>query len=127
MNSEERNITYQITGCQLDTIVEVIDTLTLVYHALRMPDEMPVTREVVGSAVSVAQDALDRFYDHIKEFPKVRPEQSELQAIAEDREVPASARIQAARTLLEYGIKLTEINDLQFRLEVLEQNMEDEK
>lgn len=50
-----------------------------------------------------------------------------LQEIAGDREVPASARIQAARTLLEYGIKLTEINDLQSRLAALEQNMEDKK
>lgn len=78
MNAEERTRTYQITGCQLDTIIEVIDTLTLVHHVLMMPDEMPVTRGVVGAAVSVAQDALGRFYDHIEEFLNAQPERHDL-------------------------------------------------
>jgi len=35
-----------------------------------------------------------------------------LQEIVEDTEEAATARISAARSLLEYGLKLTEINDI---------------
>lgn len=108
MNSEERNRTYQITGYQLDTIVEVIDTLTLVCHTLRMPDEMPVTREVVGSAVSVAQDTLDRLYDYIiEDFPKVRPEQSELQAILDRNTADFQKQVLTYAATLERAIHNT--------------------
>lgn len=50
-----------------------------------------------------------------------------LQEIAKNPEAPVSARIQAARALLEYGIKLIEINDLQARLSALEANMGEQK
>lgn len=45
------------------------------------------------------------------------PALSTLQEIVEDSEQPASARIQASRSLLEYGLRLTEINDILRKLE----------
>lgn len=44
-----------------------------------------------------------------------------LREIMEDAEIPAAARVTAARTALEYAIKLTEANDFAARLERLEQ------
>lgn len=48
------------------------------------------------------------------------PALSTLREIVEDTEQPASARISAARSLLEYGLRLTEINDILRDLEGLE-------
>ncbi|KAF5038658.1 hypothetical protein DSECCO2_551980 [anaerobic digester metagenome] len=45
-----------------------------------------------------------------------------LSSIAEDEAVPPAARVQAARALLEYGIRLTEIDDIYKRLDELEQS-----
>ena len=45
------------------------------------------------------------------------PALSTLREIVEDSEQPASARIQASRSLLEYGLRLTEINDILRKLE----------
>ena len=43
-----------------------------------------------------------------------------LSAIVKDDSVPPAARVQACRTLLEYGIRLTEIDDIYKRLDELE-------
>lgn len=43
-----------------------------------------------------------------------------LRSICEDTEAPAMARISAARCILDMGMKLTEINDIELRLEALE-------
>lgn len=48
------------------------------------------------------------------------PALSTLREIVEDPEVGAAARISAARALLDYGLKLTEIADIIPRLEALE-------
>lgn len=52
------------------------------------------------------------------------PAISTLREIIEDEEQPATARISAARSLLEYGLKLTEQNDILSRLDKLEQQAE---
>ncbi|MFR1358734.1 MAG: hypothetical protein ACLSBB_16110 [Ruthenibacterium lactatiformans] len=48
------------------------------------------------------------------------PALSALRAIIEDGAETASARIQAARTVLEYGLRLTEITDIMKQLDELE-------
>ena len=48
------------------------------------------------------------------------PALSTLREIVEDPDVGAAARISAARALLDYGLKLTEIADIVPRLEALE-------
>ena len=47
-----------------------------------------------------------------------------LREIAEDRTANMTARIQAARGLLEYGIRLSELGDVYARIEALEAAME---
>lgn len=51
----------------------------------------------------------------------LNPALSTLRNIVEDREQPASSRIQAARSILEYGLRLTEQSDILSKLEALEQ------
>lgn len=50
------------------------------------------------------------------------PALSTLREIMEDVEIPAAARVSAAKTALEYAIRLTETNDFAARLEALEQD-----
>ena len=46
-----------------------------------------------------------------------------LRDIVEDEESTASSRIAAARSLLEYGLRFTELNDIEQRIERLEQSI----
>lgn len=48
------------------------------------------------------------------------PALSTLQEIMEDADIPAAARVSAAKAALEYAIKLTETNDFAARLEAVE-------
>ena len=48
------------------------------------------------------------------------PALATLQEIAADKEGPAAVRVQAARSLLDAALKLTEISDIVTRLEALE-------
>lgn len=50
------------------------------------------------------------------------PALSTLREIVEDNEQTATVRIQAARSLLEYGLRLTEITDILCDLEAAEDN-----
>ena len=72
------------------------------------------------------QDALTRLIrDATAQAKKnLSPALSTLREIMEDREIPASSRISAARALLDYGLKLTEIMDVLPRLEALERNIQ---
>ena len=55
------------------------------------------------------------------------PAISVLQEIAEDKSANMSSRIQAARGLLEYGIRLSELGDVYARIEALEMTVGGEK
>lgn len=50
----------------------------------------------------------------------LEPSITALRAIAEDKAAGKTARVQAARALLEYGIRLTEMEDICRRLDELE-------
>ena len=50
----------------------------------------------------------------------LEPSITALRAIAEDKAAGKTARVQAARSLLEYGIKLAEFTDLEDRIAALE-------
>lgn len=54
------------------------------------------------------------------------PALSTLREIVEDQYVPAAARVSAARALLDYGLRLTEIIDIIPRLEALENELREE-
>ena len=54
------------------------------------------------------------------------PSINALRAIVDDAEQPPTARIQAARILIDTSVKLTEIYDLQARIEALEQGLDDD-
>ena len=51
------------------------------------------------------------------------PALSALREIVEDGEYPAAVRVQACRSLLEYGLKFTERADVQQRLDALEEKL----
>ena len=48
------------------------------------------------------------------------PALSVLREIMEDGDIPAAARVSAAKTALEYALRLAEVSDLAARLEALE-------
>lgn len=48
------------------------------------------------------------------------PALATLRSICEDTEAPPMARISAARCILDVGMKMTELNDIELRLEALE-------
>lgn len=48
-----------------------------------------------------------------------------LREIAEDQDSPAAARVQAARSIIDGALKLTEAAEIVKRLEALEQSLED--
>lgn len=50
-----------------------------------------------------------------------------LREIVESKESKESDKISAARTLLEYGLRLTETNEIMIRIEELERNVQDEQ
>ena len=68
--------------------------------------------ELVADATRQAQRAL-------------APAIAALKAIVENPEEPSGARISAARALLEYGLKLTEFNDVLKELRMLEGDIND--
>ena len=73
MIAEYRNNMYIVSGFQLSEISTVIDTLTVVRHALCGES---VSREVIEAAVEIAQNALVDTLDYILEHQKaeVKPE-----------------------------------------------------
>jgi len=46
-----------------------------------------------------------------------------LREVADDKEAPASARVSAAKTIIELAVKAVEIGDVEARLEALEQHI----
>jgi hypothetical protein len=50
-----------------------------------------------------------------------------LQHVMNDKKAPASARVSAARTMLDIGIKAVEIEDLEKRVGEIEKLMEDQR
>lgn len=50
-----------------------------------------------------------------------------LQDILLNKDITATARVSAARTILEFGIRLAEINEIYERLEALEENFKQER
>lgn len=64
-------------------------------------------REVVKHAVTTVQAAMSKAVETLRE-------------IMEDTDAPASARVSAARAVLDLGLKATEIEDLQRRVAEIE-------
>jgi len=79
---------------------------------MRDPEFMEKYREAFGNLV---QDAARQAQQTIS------PALSTLKEIMEDRDEQAAARIQAARSTLEYALKLTERTDILEQLRELEQ------
>lgn len=62
----------------------------------------------------VVQDATRRAQQLLE------PALSTLQTVMEDEEIPAQARITAAKSIIDYSLKLTEQNDIMRQLDELE-------
>lgn len=57
----------------------------------------------------------------------IAPALATLREIVEDKDEPAQARIQAARSTLEYALRLSEQLDLVARIQALENTLKEEK
>lgn len=82
---------------------------------LQNPDFQRAYRQAFSELVDDATRQMQR---------SLTPAISTLTEIVADGEQPATARISAARAVLEYSLKLTEQNDIISRLDALEQQME---
>ena len=76
MITEYRNSMYVVLGFQLSEISIIIDTITAIRYVLCSDN---VSREVIGAAVELAQNALNNTLDYILEYQKVEtiPNQNE--------------------------------------------------
>lgn len=79
--------------------------------------------EVFKSEYEAAKrDLINRAADQINR--SLEPAITALRTIAEDKSAGKTARVQAARSLLEYGLKLAEYTTLEERITALEQAAE---
>lgn len=79
---------------------------------MKDPEFLERYREAFGNLV---QDATRQVQQAIS------PALSTLREVVEDKEEPAQARIQAARTILDHALKFTELSDLLDRIAKLEE------
>ena len=79
---------------------------------MKDPEFLERYREAFGNLV---QDATRQAQQAIS------PALSTLREVVEDKEEPARARIQAARTILDHALKFTEMSDLLERIAKLEE------
>lgn len=72
--------------------------------------------------VSELKKAFSNAIDEATSYAKLslHPALATLRRIAEDKTAPVMAQVSASRSLLEYGQKLIETNDILLRLEALE-------
>ena len=91
------------------------------YTTLRrwLKDDEAFRREYERELAGLVTDAA------AKAKQSMAPALSVLREIVEDEYGPAAVRVSAARSLLEYGLKLTEITDVIARLDALERNLEE--
>ena len=85
---------------------------------LKDPEFSEQYRKANGQLVTAATLQIQR---------SLAPAINTLREIAEDGEANMTARIQAARGLLEYGIRLSELGDIYRRIEELEAAVEAER
>ena len=88
------------------------------YKWLKMPEFRSAYMQAKREAVSVAITRLQQAATEAVEA---------LRAIMNDTSKPASARVSAARSILELAIKAIEIEDLEVRIEELERVMTQKK
>ena len=88
------------------------------YKWLKMPEFRSAYMAAKREAVSVAITRLQQAATEAVET---------LRAIMNDPKKPASARVAAARSILEMAIKATEIEDLEIRIEELERLITNKK
>ena len=102
------------------TIEAAAEAAGVGYSTLRhwIKEDEPFQKEYQAALVELISDATAQAKKNLS------PALSTLREIMEDREIPASSRISAARALLDYGLKLTEIMDVLPRLEALERNIQ---
>ena len=80
------------------------------------PEFLELYNEAAKAIISTSTEQIQKIHS---------PAISTLKAIVEDEDANIHARVSAARSLLEYGIRLTEINDIGKRLDALEKLMEE--
>lgn len=85
-------------------------TRTLINY-LKDPEFLQRYERAHSDLVTVATQQIQR---------SLAPAISTLQSIAEDENAGLNARVSAAKGLLEYGIRLAELNDIYRRIEELE-------
>lgn len=88
---------------------------TTLYRWLKLPEFQEELKEARRQAVSLAVGKLQQ---------STATAVNVLQSVAENEESPASARVSAAKTILEMALKAVELEDIVARIEQLEQMAE---
>ncbi len=101
LSSATREEAAEKAGCTTRTLI----------NYLKDPEFLQRYERAHSDLVTVATQQIQR---------SLAPAISTLQSIAEDENAGLNARVSAAKGLLEYGIRLAELNDIYRRLEELE-------
>ena len=102
------------------------------------------TRKAAAQAAGISEDTLRKYFadpEFLAEYTRLSadmlseataqatnafsPAILRLRAIVEDKKQPPQAQIQAARSLLEYGLRLNETVEIERRLRALEERSKD--
>lgn len=111
--NEERALSALLTS---KTKLEAAEKAGITDRTMRRYFENPEFCQRYREAFAgVVQDATRRAQQLLE------PALSTLQTVMEDEEIPAQARVNAAKIALDYAVRLTDQNDLAERLAVLEE------
>ena len=110
--NEERALSALLTS---KTKLEAAEKAGITDRTMRRYFENPEFCQRYREAFAgVVQDATRRAQQLLE------PALSTLQTVMEDEEIPAQARITAARSIIDYSMRLTEQNDIMQQLDELE-------
>ena len=110
--NEERALSALLTS---KTKLEAAEKAGITDRTMRRYFENPEFCQRYREAFAgVVQDATRRAQQLLE------PALSTLQTVMEDEEIPAQARITAAKSIIDYSLKLTEQNDIMRQLDELE-------
>ncbi len=106
-----------------NTVAAAAEAAGVGYTSLRrwLKEDNDFRREYERELAGLVTDAAARAKQ------SMAPALSVLREIVEDEEGPAAVRVSAARSLLEYAVKLAELTDVLSRLDELERRLEEQE
>lgn len=105
-----------LTAPNIDEAAKIVGVgASTLYRWLKLPEFQEELKEARRQAVALAIGKLQR---------STSAAVGVLQSVAEDKEAPASARVSAAKTIIEMALKAVELDDVIRRLDEIEKAME---